>query len=285
MRYLLLLFGLFCATAASAQTPVQPVLLQWKIKPGDSLLYLTRMNDLDSVRVGDSIVKKNNTPYQKYMDTSSSDIIRKMREIVSAKDDFQYRSKLTNTGKNNIDVEMCYWKPADSAAITKPLTMDYFPKLSGFVSLRGSVSEKGKVTSFYVKNSQRNIIALFFELPGKPVKPGDSWPLDVQFITTDYTFKCDSSFRKNSVTLVELKKSGKETIAVLRYDIEEFVNGDWMITPGATPRKVFCHARYSGTAEFSVEKGRWISYNCVMIMNAHSLFGNDTIKEFVLLPK
>lgn len=285
MRYLLLLFGLFCATAASAQTPVQPVMLQWKIKPGDSLLYLTRMNDLDSVRVGDSIVKKNNSPYQKYLDTSSSDIIRKMREIVSAKDDFQYRSKLTNTGENNIDVEMCYWKPADSAAITKPLTMDYFPKLSGVVSLRGSVSEKGKVTSFYVKNSQRNIIALFFELPGKPVKPGDSWPLDVQFITIDHTFKCDSSFRKNSVTLVELKKSGKETIAVLRYDIEEFVNGDWMFTPAATPRKVYCHARYSGTAEFSVEKGRWISYNGLLILNAHSLFGNNSIKEFVLQPQ
>lgn len=219
------------------------------------------------------------------MDTSSSDIVRKMREIVSAKNEFQYLSKLTNTGGNNIDVEMRYWKPKDTSTIETAYTMDYFPKLSGTVSLRGSVSEKGKVTSFYVKNSQRNIIALFFELPGKPVKPGDSWPLDVQFITIDHTFKCDSSFHKNTVTLVELKKSGKETVAVLRYDIEEFVNGDWIFTPAATPRKVYCHARYSGTAEFSVEKGRWISYNCVMIMNAHSLFGNDTIKEFVLQPQ
>lgn len=75
--------------------------------------------------------------------------------------------------------------------------VDMMQKMSGGVMLRGAVYEDGSIESFYVKNDQRNLIALFFQLPDKAVRIGDTWSIDVNFISMDQNFKCDTSFKQN----------------------------------------------------------------------------------------
>src|SRR5690606_18646859 len=93
------------------------------------------------------------------------------------------------------------------------------------VVLRGSVYETGPIHSFWVKNDQKNLIALFFQLPENPVKIGDKWSLEVNFIGNDQTFVCDNAYKTNEVTLTDIKEVNGEKIAVLEYNLIEFVEG------------------------------------------------------------
>ena len=65
--------------------------------------------------------------------------------------------------------------------------------------------------SFWVKSSQKNLIAIFFQLPAKPVKIGDKWSLDINLIANDQNFECDSAYKINEVTLTDIKKVNGET--------------------------------------------------------------------------
>jgi len=154
------------------------------------------------------------------------------------------------------------------------------------VMLRGSVYAKGGVHSFWVKAQQKNLIAILFELPTQPVKVGDTWSLDVNLISNDQNFSCDSSYKMNTVTLTELKKVKGETVATLKYEIEEYVSGTFS-TPmfkeggGGTPTMMrFSHL---GIAEFSVDRGRWISYDAIMSLDATGVLRSRKKTKFSLM--
>lgn len=51
---------------------------------------------------------------------------------------------------------------------------------------------------------------MLFELPTKAVQIGDSWSLDINLISNDHNFICDSSYKTNKVTMVEIKKVNGE---------------------------------------------------------------------------
>ena len=156
------------------------------------------------------------------------------------------------------------------------------------IMLRGSVYETGGIHSFWIKSSQKNMIAMLFELPNKPVKIGDSWTLEINFITNDQNFKCDSAFKANKVTLIDLKQVKGETIAVLKYEFEEYVEGIFnspaMFRSGGaipTTMKFTFHA----LAEFSIKKGRWLSYDGIMSLKANGVMTANTKKKFSLIEK
>lgn len=140
--------------------------------------------------------------------------------------------------------------------------------------LRGVIYDSGDIQSFYVQNNQKNLIALFFQLPDKPVKVGDSWSMNTNLISMDQNFVCDSSYKKNQATLVNVTRKNNETIAVIKYDIIEFVSGE-MSTPffGHSPIKTTMKYEYDVTAEFSIEKGKWVLYNAIESMSSTGLTG------------
>ena len=131
------------------------------------------------------------------------------------------------------------------------------------VLLEGTVYDKGAIHSFYLPISTKNDLALFFELPTKRLKIGDTWALNVQFSNVNGEFTCDSFFRKNQVQLVDIKKEAEDSIAVLAYDIQEFVSGN---TPFSTGKTIY-QTTYKAVAEFSISKGRWRSYKGELFTN------------------
>ena len=131
------------------------------------------------------------------------------------------------------------------------------------VLLEGAVYDKGAIHSFYLPISTKNDLALFFELPTKRLKIGDTWALNVQFSNINGEFTCDSFFRKNQVQLVDIKKEAEDSIAVLAYDIQEFVSGN---APFSTEKTIY-QTTYKAVAEFSITKGRWRSYKGELFTN------------------
>ncbi|MEO0471540.1 MAG: hypothetical protein AAF206_18060 [Bacteroidota bacterium] len=116
------------------------------------------------------------------------------------------------------------------------------------------------------------MIALFFQLPTHPVKIGDKWSLDINLIANDQTFVCDSAYKINEVTLSDIRNVKGEKIALIQYNIEEYVQGTLNLPSflGKKSKETKSTMKFSfqGIGEFSVDKGRWATYEGTMILDA-----------------
>lgn len=154
--------------------------------------------------------------------------------------------------------------------------------------LRGSVYKNGSLHSFWMKSNQKNLLSLFFELPNKTVSIGDSWTLkNVNFIGNDQNFICRKAKKKNLITLIDIKEKDGETVAVINYDILEFVSGDFnspsFFGNGGGNKPTEMKFIYKAQAEFSIDKGKWISYNGIMSLEASGVMTSVQKQKFALI--
>jgi hypothetical protein len=163
---------------------------------------------------------------------------------------------LAEKRKGIIDIEVSVKKDEKQSAKNNDSTKAESKEVQAMVALmtdgvmlRGSLYEDGTIESFYTKNDQKNLLAMFFELPGKAIKPGDTWSLSVNFLSMDQNFVCDSSFKRNIVTLVGIENKNGEHIASIKYDVNEYVCGNFMNT------KTSMKMTFQGTLDFHLKKG------------------------------
>ena len=280
--------ALLLIVTASAQKG-ETVSLRWKIQPNGALSFKTVMLSIDTNKAREFSLSPDRL--SRLFGDNTKDNLPEIQQFFSginssfSKADFT--TKLTENRNGIIDIEMD--KKEEEAAANKKDTDNIitgFPKmmkkLGGNVMLRGALNNDGSIQSFYVKNDQKNLIAIFFELPRNEVKVGDTWPLAVNLISMDQNFTCDTSFKKNTCKLVEIKKSGNETIAVLKYDLGEYVSGDYYSPATGTNKKSTLKMTYNGLAEFSVEKGRWATYNGIMTLRTTGITTAVTTQKIAL---
>jgi hypothetical protein len=265
------------------------VSLRWKLQRNEALSFKTVMLNIDTTRAREFSL--NTDRLSGLFGDNTKDNLPEIQQFFSginssfSKADFT--TKLTENRNGVIDIEMD--KKEEEAPANKKDTDNIitgFPKmkkkLGGNVMLRGALNKDGSIQSFYVKNDQKNIIAIFFELPRNDVKVGDSWPLAVNLISMDQNFTCDTSFKKNTCKLVDLKKTGNETIAIIKYDLGEYVSGDYYNPGTGVSKKSTMKMTYNGLAEFSVDKGRWASYNGIMTLHTTGVSTSVTTQKIAL---
>jgi len=266
--------------------------LNWKIAPQETLTYQTIMNEIDT-----SVVEVNFGDLSKAFADSTEDKTNEAKNLFKQLNEsfksIDLLTDLTSNGNGTVEIVM-KTRPKEEVATNKSDTTDnkmaemmkMLQSMNQGIMLRGSVYETGGIHSFWVKSSQKNLIAMFFQLPNKPVKIGDSWQLDINLIGNDQNFKCDSAYKVNKVTLIDLKKQNGETIAVIKYEIEEFVDGIFnspsMFGSGG-PTQTMMKFTHQAIAEFSINKGRWISYDGIMGVLASGVMIANTKKKFSLI--
>ena len=289
---LLLLFSIFSFTASAQES--QTVNLKWKVGKEEKLNYLTVMSDIDtsSIDMDFSALFKALSDSTKHGLKISNDIFKKFNEAFKNQD---FVTTLTNKNDGIIDIVM-ETKPKEpikekasiKAGGDKDLeALKMMQAMAQGVMLRGAVYETGGIHSFWVKSAQKNLIALLFELPTKAVKTGDKWSLDVSLITNDQNFVCDTSYKTNEVSLLDLKKLGDETIAILKYNVVEYVKGKFIMPSffgnagGQTPSMMkFSH---QAIGEFSINRGRWINYDGIMSLEATGIMTANKKTKFTLI--
>jgi hypothetical protein len=102
----------------------------------------------------------------------------------------------------------------------------------------------------------------------------------------DQNFTCDSSSKTNEVTLIGIKKENGDTIAVLKYNISEYVHGNFYMpsfSGNGQEKSTMMDFSYKGIAEFSVEKGRWIKYDGIMNLSAEGAIVSQKKERYALL--
>jgi len=274
-----LILCLFAITAFS-QNNVN-VKLNWKIGKNDTLSYKTIIVETmaeSSKNEFDSIMKT------LFIDSASIQFLTAQQQIINSAQNSVFKSNLTNKGNGVVDIVMTPM-PKEEIEKTVPDSMMMFLDLMKTMNsgpiVSGSVNATGGIQSFWVNNVQKNILALLFELPTKSVKIGDTWNIDFNYIQNNPSFKCDSSFKTNKVTLKEIKKINGENIAILKYEIVEFVEGlDDLTsidrsndTPSFKfiPTKTTMKCSYEAVGEFSIDNGNWVSYNGTLLCEGQGL--------------
>ena len=288
-KILILILGLFTITAFGQKS--EKVELNWKINSGDTLSYQTVMTEIDT-----STVKFNfDGLFDALSDSAeNTDKAQKLfKEFNKSFNNIDFVTHLTNKKNGIIDIVM-QTRPKENVEDVKTDTlnekmaemMKMMQSMSQGVMLRGSVYETGGIHSFWVKSNQKNLIAIFFELPQNPVKVGDSWELEINLIANDQNFECDSAYKVNKVTLTDLKSKNNETIAVLKYEIVEFVDGTFhspSFMGKGGPTKTMMKFNYQAVAEFSIDKGCWVSYDGIMSLEASGIMTSNIKKKFSLI--
>ncbi|MBL4678998.1 MAG: hypothetical protein JKY70_22825 [Mucilaginibacter sp.] len=195
-----------------------------------------------------------------------------------------YLSTLKETHKGIIDIEMLL--PPNKAVADSANLYPIMSKLSGGVMLRGTIDTDGQIKSFYLNNDQKNLVAFFFELPGKPVKVGDKWPISTNLLHADQSFKCDSSSKISEVTVMAIDNTGVDQIVTLQYDIHEYIAGQLgfagMFGKDGDNKMVMSMTE-KAIGKFSVAKGRWLSYEGeIAYDNEGGFSGGKTKKQLAL---
>jgi len=278
---------LFALSAASQSNQVLD--LRWKIEQQNKLTYATVMNEIDPSEFDlnwDSFFKSFSENSAKSLE-AGQEFFKQFNNLYK---DFDYSTTLENKGNGIISVTLnSVPKKTGSNKDSSANADDFRNMAKSFmegVLIRGSVYENGTIHSFWMKTNQKNLLALLFELPGHPVKEGDSWPLSINLIENDEHFSCDTSFKRNKVTLSEIKKIGNETIAVLKYDVIEYVKGIFNMPAfmgnKAEPKDLEMKFTIQGIAEFSVEKGRWVNYDCFLNFESSGMMDAHAKTKFTL---
>lgn len=266
------------------------VKLNWKIPNGDTLIYKTVMNQIGEssfeMNLGDLFEKMTEEDHE------DSDLLGQ-DFFESIKDQFNNTNlitKLTNSDDftDVIDIEIIAERKDYNIEEGTDETDRMMNSLMEGTMLRGSVYTYGSLHSFWMKNNQKNLLSLFFELPNKVLHKGDSWTLDnVNFISNDHNFICREAEKKNLATLTDIIEKDGNTIALIDYNILEYVLGDfntpryWENKGGNIPTRI--EFIYKGQAEFSISEGKWISYNGIMSLDASGATNSKQKQKYALI--
>jgi hypothetical protein len=255
------------------------VYLHWKLHPRDTLVYTTGMTE--------TAEKPANSPASAVNDiVATSPSMRQLqKQLANDPQKREYLTVLSGQSNGVIAVQMNMRYIIDSArhdtdSIIRTL-QQIMASLKPSIVLRGAISGTGGIESFYLQTKQKNLLALLFQMPFKSIIAGESWPLDINLIEVDESFRCDSSFRKNLVTCKGIVRRGDETVVTLQYNMEEFIYGEAFGMIGSIP-KSFIKIVYAANGEFLVNQGCWQSYDAVMTTTSNGIMLSNTSKKISL---
>lgn len=268
-----LLLGILIVIGLQNLYGQESIMMNWKLNKSDTLVYKTVMQQIDTNYVNYDFEDLFKSISDSTTEKESNEIKELYNDINKSIQNTQYETRMYIPKKDYIEIEM--YSISEKTPVNNPDTFDIEVKeilesiqsMTEGVLLRGSINKNGTIHSFWIHQTQKNLIALLFELPGKQIKIGDTWSIAINLIGNNQNFICDSSYYKNEVKLIDIKKSKDETIAVLKYDIKEYVEGEFNALPifgKKGDKKTIMYTGFQGIGEFSIEKGKWHSYDGIM---------------------
>jgi len=271
----LVLFLTLTCNMAFGQLTKEPVLINWKIKNNEIIAYKTTMSELEESKFQSNNYLKSLLDSLGVKDGSNQlDLDQLAKTLKKDSENFESISTLQNV--NDLVYVRIVRKAKDAANTT---STGILGDMSKGIQFRGYLSKEGSIYSYYLKNQQKNILAIFFQLPGKKVKVGDSWTVDAQWFSNDHTFKCDKAERISEVKLKDLKVVKKDTIALISYNLKESLEGTTQIPWSKENKKAIYKMTYIGDCEFNISKGRWEKFGAIMDTEAS---GFQNIKQKLL---
>lgn len=260
--------------------------LEWKIEPSDTLIYETVMTEIGESNFDIDFKEL----FSQLSDTIDVDRINFDEDLMEKLKNIRANTNISSQLTASEDFENVIKIELSAAPNETGITEHNFGLISKGVMLRGSIYKTGGLHSFWIKRSQKNLIALFYVLPSRAVKKGDSWTLDnVNFIGNDHSFDCREAKSKNVLTVADIKQVDDDYIVVIDYDILEYVSGEFSMPANfenkSENKKTTMHVVYKAQAEFSIKQGKWLSYNGIMSINSSGWMNTNQKQKFALIER
>jgi len=255
--------------------------LNWKLINDEKIAYLTVMEQIDSAKVEwPSFFKNFQEIFKDSADFEDVDFSKFFESFYKGIENY---SMITILQKHHdwIDVSVI----RENFSENEPKDSVGFQQMFKGIQLRGLLNQNGDIQSFYTKREQKNLLAVFFQLPSHPVKIGDKWKLDLNWITTDHNFSCDSMSRINEVELIDIKVKDNDTIAILKYKNYERIKGDFNFPFANKAVPTMFDMRYDAISEFSISNGRWINYSGIISYKSTGYQNAQYKQRFALIEK
>ncbi len=253
---------------------------------GESEFHMNLKNAFNAIpkNIRDSLHLKKDSLFGNPDNAFKGDLLKDMRaKLNKMTDSTEVITYLTKSSKfeDVLDVEMIRKNLKQNA---KSDEINMFSMFQSGTQLKGSIYDNGSLHSFWLNNAQRNLISLFFELPDKEIKKGDVWSLKgLNYIQYGNTFNCNKAKKVNEVKLIDIIKRNGETIALIEYNIYEYVDGNIDLIGHKTPSSM--SVRFWAKGKFSVEKGKWISYNGLLSIESTGMMNSKSKQKLELIEK
>lgn len=184
---------------------------------------------------------------------------------------------LRGRSDGQIDVELIQGEIefADDSTAALFEALQELQEALGGTQLRGQITASGVVTSFWLPQEQKNILALFFELPKDSVSVGDVWELGgTSLLSLRGPFQVEEASRTNEVRLSAVGEQAYGSVAILDYDLRERIAGS------------FGHMEFvfAGRGEFDVAAGTWQRFGGRMSIESTFMGAQSSTQEFALEP-
>jgi hypothetical protein len=285
--WILALLVVLPALPAVANPPAAPapqkVRLRWKVPQGTPLGYeLTTEQgapgkgalrlDLDELRKSGLTPKQRQKLFEIHTPSKAA-----MAAVLSARPSGELSAKVVVT-----QVEVPRKKRPSKQDREMAQAMK---QMEGTVRLRGSMTDRGFVTSD-LKREQRNLLALLFELPSQPVAVGDTWTHSADLVNMGNGFEGESE-SLNQVHLVSLEKEAEgRTVARIDFTLAERQDGTFsdrrLRMKKALPAMM--EMFFVGQGEFLVEQGRWRQLAGRLTTRATGVIKTDSEQQLTLTP-
>lgn len=291
MKYIIMILLLIISIRFGFGQSSEKVNLHWKLQAGDTIAYKTLMHN-------SKVETDGNSPFQKLIEDSEfADKLKKQM------DNTNLVTYLTNSKHFNDVIEIEMIGEEIEKVKSNDDEFDFMSSMMKGTLLRGSILKSGEIHSFWLKRAQLNLISLFFELPGKPVSIGDTWKLkNIALIGNDQNFKCHEADRSNQIELKDIKITESDSVAILSYSIREYVSGEFeaknpfgqfpmgknneadeFVDELTKKRTVTIDYSFNATAGFSINEGKWLSFNGVISATSLGFMGNNsTVQNYAL---
>ena len=288
--------SLLAACAVASPPPTQEVAisqtgndttaysLDWKIAPGEMVAYKTAMNQGAEFSPSISVNLD-----KLFSDTPDFKDLSQQLSKLSLPTASSLISILEPTAQGNIAVRMILddIKIPDNAP-TDAMTQSFnqaMQNMEGTVQLRGEMTPDGAISSFYLEQHQRNLLAIFFELPTGSVHVGDSWGLDFNCIQMGAGFSANTAAKVNRVAFSGLTQTADgKPIAILDYALVESVDGSFqsLLSDKASPSSMTCS--FLGRGQFLIEQGRWQQLVGEFAITSTGVMESNAVQQFALTP-
>lgn len=248
-----------------AQTSEKTYQLKWKISKDEVIPYQIETINLEDVKFDPSqLLSIFNDSISGKSEKENKKQLKEFNEVLKSINDSQKNIKQVATIENKgnlLYARIFIRKDPNTNSNSKQLN---FNDLMEGIQLRGLLNQNGSIYSYFLEIRQKNLLALYFQLPDRRIKIGDSWPLDIQWFTANYTFLCDSVNKTNCIKLESVYENASDTIAVLNYKYSEYLSGVTEIPFNNSKRLSLMTIDCSGLLEFNITKGRWEKYNLII---------------------
>lgn len=211
----------------------QKTLFKWSIPSESAITYKTVMKRIDTSQV--------------------QGILKNLPQIESA----DFTSVLKAVDENIIDVEI-HQGNIEYSDNKSDIPLDILKTLMdsfGRIQLKGKIDRSGSVKSFWLPQTQKNLISLLFELPSYSVETGDTWSLkNISLVTLSGPYDVTEANQTNRVTFQEITNVMGTQLAVFKYQVSESVSGEFGLLK----------FEFTGTGRFDMAQNKWFDFNGVM---------------------